>query len=54
MWIIEDIIDDKNLDRVYFEEIASAERSKNVEGGGEGRGEKAKGNEWWDNRSIDF
>jgi hypothetical protein len=24
MWIIEDIIDDKNLDRVYFEEIASA------------------------------
>jgi hypothetical protein len=24
MWIIDDVIDDKNLDRVYFEEIASA------------------------------
>jgi hypothetical protein len=23
MWIIDDVIDDKNLDRAYFEEIAS-------------------------------
>jgi hypothetical protein len=28
MWIIEDIIDDKDLDRVYFEEIASESQSR--------------------------
>jgi hypothetical protein len=45
MWIIEDIIDDKNLDRVYFEEIASAKSrgARMSRGEVKGGGKRRKG-----------
>jgi hypothetical protein len=46
MWIVEEVIDDKDLEEVYFwgdRSEVQVEGSENVEGGGDGRAEKAKG-----------